>query len=79
MTHTQPYSIKNSSQLQTEVRREICRQTLDLWIDLCGIVLGLALIAFALGFIAPATGFNWIGWIGAIPLVTAIVGSCPLS
>ncbi len=42
------------------------------------IVLGLTLIAFALGFIAPATGFNWIGWIGAIPLVTAIVGSCPL-
>ena len=42
------------------------------------VVLGLALIAFALGFIAPATGFNWIGWIGVIPLVTAIVGSCPL-
>ncbi len=42
------------------------------------IVLGLALIAFALGFIAPATGFNWIGRIGVIPLVTALVGSCPL-
>ena len=42
------------------------------------IVLGLALIAFALGFIGPATGFNWIGWIGVVPLVTALVGSCPL-
>ncbi len=42
------------------------------------VVLGLALIAFALGFIPPATGFNWIGWIGVIPLVTAIVGTCPL-
>ncbi len=42
------------------------------------IVLGLALIAFALGFIAPATGFNWLGWIGVIPLLTAFVGSCPL-
>ena len=35
------------------------------------VVLGVALIAFALGFIAPATGFNWIGWIGVIPLATA--------
>jgi hypothetical protein len=42
------------------------------------IVLGLALIAFALGFVAPATGFNWFGWIGVIPLATALVGSCPL-
>ena len=42
------------------------------------VVLGLALIAFALGFIAPATGFNWVGWIGVIPLATALVGSCPL-
>ncbi len=41
------------------------------------VALGLALIAFALGFIAPATGFNWIGWIGVIPLVTATVGTCP--
>ena len=42
------------------------------------VVLGVALIAFALGVIAPATGFNWIGWIGVIPLATALVGSCPL-
>lgn len=42
------------------------------------IVLGLALIAFALGLVGPATGFNWLGWIGVVPLVTAIVGSCPL-
>ena len=42
------------------------------------IVLGLALIAFALGLIAPATGFNWIGWTGVVPLATALVGSCPL-
>ncbi|RBP10561.1 DUF2892 family protein [Roseiarcus fermentans] len=27
-------------------------------------VLGAALIAFALGFIAPGTGFNWVGWVG---------------
>ena len=42
------------------------------------VVLGAALIAFALGFIAPATGFNWLGWIGVIPLATAFVGTCPL-
>ena len=42
------------------------------------IVLGVVLIAFALGFVAPGTGFNWIGWIGVIPLLTAAIGSCPL-
>jgi hypothetical protein len=42
------------------------------------IVLGLALIAFALGFIGPVTNLNWVGWIGVIPLATALFGSCPL-
>jgi hypothetical protein len=42
------------------------------------IVVGLALIAFALGYLAPGTGYNWLGWIGVVPLLTAAVGSCPL-
>ena len=40
------------------------------------IVIGLVLLWYAL--MAPATGYNWIGWIGVIPIVTALVGSCPL-
>ncbi len=40
------------------------------------VVLGLALLWFAL-FAAP-TGYNWIGWIGVVPLLTALVGFCPL-
>lgn len=42
------------------------------------VIIGLALIAFALGAIAPATGYNWLGWIGVVPLLTAAAGSCPL-
>ena len=42
------------------------------------IVLGLALIAFALGFIAPGAAYAWLGWIGVVPLLTAAAGSCPL-
>ena len=42
------------------------------------IVIGLALVAFALGFIAPGAPYAWIGWIGVIPILTALVGSCPL-
>jgi hypothetical protein len=42
------------------------------------IVAGLALLAFALGYIYPATGWNWIGWIGVVPILTAVVGWCPL-
>jgi hypothetical protein len=42
------------------------------------VVVGVALIAFALGFLASGTGWNWIGWIGLVPLATGAVGSCPL-
>jgi hypothetical protein len=35
------------------------------------------LIAFALGYIAPGTGWNWVGWIGLVPIVTALFGFCP--
>ena len=41
------------------------------------IVLGLALIAFAL--FGPADiAWKWVGWIGVVPLVTSFVGWCPL-
>ncbi len=39
-------------------------------------VLGIGLLWFAL--LAAPTGYNWIGWIGVVPLVTALIGSCPL-
>jgi hypothetical protein len=42
------------------------------------IVVGLILIAYAIPLGLPQTGWNWTGWIGVIPLVTAIVGICPL-
>ena len=41
------------------------------------IVIGIALIAFALGYIAPGTGWNWVGWIGVLPIATALIGNCP--
>lgn len=42
------------------------------------IVVGIALIAFALNYLYPNTGYNWIGWAGVIPLLTAAFGVCPL-
>lgn len=42
------------------------------------ILVGVVLIAFALGFVAPGTGYNWLGWIGVVPLLTALIGNCPL-
>ena len=41
------------------------------------VVVGLALIAFAIPVGFPETGWNWVGWIGIVPLATAIVGTCP--
>ena len=42
------------------------------------IVVGVVLIAFALGTIAPGTGWNWVGWIGVVPILTALLGTCPM-
>ena len=41
------------------------------------VIVGLALIAFALGYIAPGTSWAWVGWIGVVPILTAIFGTCP--
>ena len=40
------------------------------------ILIGLALLWYAT--VAAPTGYNWIGWIGVIPLVTSLIGFCPL-
>jgi len=45
---------------------------------LARIVVGAALIVFALGWLAPGTGWNWVGWIGVVPIATAVFGYCPL-
>ncbi len=42
------------------------------------IVVGLVLIAYAIPLGFPHTGWNAVGWIGIVPLATALVGSCPL-
>ena len=42
------------------------------------IVIGLLLVAYAIPIGLPNTGWNWIGWIGVIPLATALIGNCPL-
>ena len=41
------------------------------------ILAGAVLIAFAVQLGFPATGWNWIGWIGIVPLLTAVAGFCP--
>lgn len=40
------------------------------------VIVGIALLWYAA--FAPASGFNWIGWIGVVPLLTALFGVCPL-
>ncbi len=41
------------------------------------IIVGLALLAFAMGWIGAGSGWNWLGWIGVVPLLTALIGNCP--
>ena len=42
------------------------------------ILLGLALIAYAIPIGFEQGSWNWVGWIGIIPLITGLVGTCPL-
>ena len=42
------------------------------------ILLGLVLIAYALKLGMPETGWNWVGWLGIIPIATALFNFCPL-
>jgi hypothetical protein len=42
------------------------------------LVIGFALIAYAIPVGFAQTGWNWVGWIGVIPLLTAAFGFCPL-
>lgn len=39
------------------------------------IIAGIALLAFAL--VGPETGYNYLGFIGIVPLATALLGWCP--
>jgi hypothetical protein len=41
-------------------------------------IIGLILIFFAIPLGFPQTGWNWVGWIGVVPLLTALLGICPL-
>lgn len=41
------------------------------------VVLGLALLIWAISG-APAAAWSWIGWLGVVPLGTALIGWCPL-
>ena len=42
------------------------------------IVLGLALIAYALQDGLAIQGWHWVGLLGVVPLATAFFKSCPL-
>lgn len=49
------------------------------WVDrTIRVLLGAALLAWALGYVWPGTGWNWIGWVGIVPILTGFIGSCPV-
>jgi hypothetical protein len=42
------------------------------------VIIGLALLTFALELVYPNTGWNWVGWLGIVPVLTALYGYCPM-
>jgi Inner membrane protein YgaP-like, transmembrane domain len=53
------------------------RRNLGMLDRVARVIIGLLLVAYAIPIGFPNTGWNWVGWIGIIPLLTAIVGVCP--
>jgi hypothetical protein len=48
------------------------------WVDrIARIAVGVLLISYAIPLGFPQTGWNWVGWIGVVPLLTAVFGVCP--
>ena len=41
------------------------------------VAVGLLLIGYAIPVGFPETGWNWVGWIGVLPLLTALFGDRP--
>lgn len=41
------------------------------------LVIGAVFVAYALRFGFHDTGWNWVGWVGVVPIVTALFGVCP--
>lgn len=41
------------------------------------VVVGLLLLAYALKLGFSDTGYNWVGWLGVVPLATGLFGTCP--
>lgn len=42
------------------------------------VIVGLALILWASPFSFAPSAWSWIGWIGVVPLLTGLVGWCPV-
>jgi hypothetical protein len=42
------------------------------------VIIGLVLVAYAVPVGFSSTGWNWVGWLGVVPLLTAAIGFCPL-
>ena len=42
------------------------------------LLIGLILVAYAIPVGFAHTGWNWVGWIGLVPVLSAAFGSCPL-
>jgi hypothetical protein len=41
------------------------------------LLVGIVLVAYAIPIGFPPTGWNWVGWIGVVPILTALIGFCP--
>ena len=59
------------------IKEAYMSQNVGLFDRILRVIVGLVLIAYAIAIGFPITGWNWVGWIGIVPLATGVFGICP--
>jgi ABC-type uncharacterized transport system permease subunit len=65
------------SKLSRELKEDSVSANLGMIDRLARVLIGVLLIAYAIPIGFPTTGWNWVGWIGFIPLATAVFWNLP--
>lgn len=69
---------RSPGRVGTRTRGSIMSKNIGTIDRILRVIVGLVLVAYAIPLGFHHTGWNWVGWIGLVPLATAAVGSCPL-
>jgi membrane-associated protease RseP (regulator of RpoE activity) len=72
-----PHSTKTENRSNRQRMEIAMRANIGMVDRTARVIIGLILIAYAIPVGFATTGWNWVGWIGVVPILTALLGVCP--